>query len=594
MKLLLRAARLALSAVVVSTVVPACYTAGGGTPPPTKSFYFPTGLAVSTGGNVLYAANSDFDLQWNGGTLQSYDLFQIRNDAATLIEDNLACAASPDPAQCPTPALPFIEPWQPNCAQGLPPPPTNDLSGEGLLLGEACAPAIDSSTYVRDSAIIGAFATDLQVSRVPDPGNPGGFLPSSRLYAPVSGNATVTWAALTPDVPGAAPSEPSSLSSFAPFALGCGTRTDARCDGDHAAGDNPSDPGDTRGLTLPGEPFGMAQSQDGTALVVTSETSTDTSVLSSGLGSSEVIAPQPTMQFILQGVPNGGVGVAAVPHDPLGGYTRCEDVGDQQPCIRQAFLQTYRDSTELDLLRYYDDYGASLRRPFLEKERAYTINSNLPGTDSRGIAIDASERIACEAQPGLTAAETVACAQLPARVFIANRAPATIVVGTIGASSASGDGTYDPDLFQPKGNISLPIGPSKVYLAPVVMHRADGTPFYQLELFVVCFDTDTIFVIDPEQAFNLLLAPIGIITTGVGPYALAFDPFSLEDAATNAVIPPDTRPGASAGLLPYRFAYVASFTQSYVQMIDLDLDAPEGGSFPIVYTLGKPTPPKGQ
>jgi hypothetical protein len=591
MKLLLRAARLALSAVVVSALVPACYTAGGGTPPPTKSFYFPTGLAVSTGGNVLYVVNSDFDLQWNGGTLQSYDLFQIRQDAATLIEANVACSAAAHPSLCPAPALPFIQPWLPNCAQGLPPPPTNDLSGEGLLLGEACAPVVDSSTYERDSAIIGAFATDLQVSIVAAPPLVGQSGPSTRLYAPVSGNATVTWADVTADDPGMPPAEPSQLSSYPPFALSCGVRVDARCAGDHAAGNNPSEPGNTRGATLPGEPFGLAQSQDGSALVVTSETSPETSLLSTGLVASQY--PTPSMQFVLTGVPNGGVGVTAVPHDPLA-VTRCEDVSDQPPCVRQAFLQTSRASTELDLLRYYDDDGASERRPFLEKDRAYTINSNLPGTDSRGIAIDPSPRLACEAQPGLTAAQKVACAQLPARVFIANRTPATIIVGTIGAPSGSGDGTYDPDLFQSKGNIPLPVGPSKVYLAPVIMHMADGTPHYQLELFVVCFDSSTIFVIDPDDAFNLLLSPIGIITTGAGPYAIAFDPFSLEDAATNAVVPPDTRQGANPALLPYRFAYVASFTQSFVQMIDLDLNAPEGGSFPIVYTLGKPTPPKGQ
>jgi hypothetical protein len=594
MKLLLRAARLALSAVVVSALVPACYTAGGGTPPPMKSFYFPTGLAVSTGGNVLYVANSDFDLQWNGGTLQSYDLFQIRRDAATLIHANIACSASADPAQCVAPALPFVDAWLPNCALGLPPPPTNDLSGEGVLLGEACAPAVDSSKYVRDSAIVGAFATDLQTSLVPDPASPGGFLPSTRLYAPVSGNATVTWADITRDELAVAPSEPSTLSSYAPFTLNCGARTDSRCDAAHGAGDDPSEPGNTRGLTLPGEPFGLAQSQDGTALVVTSETEAETSLLSSGLPApANVVAPHPAMQFIVQEVPNGGVGLAAIPHDPLA-VTRCEDVADQQPCVRQAFLETYRDSTELDLLRYYDDLGASLARPYLQKEQAFTINSNLPGTDSRGIAIDASPRIACEAQPGLTAAEKLICAQLPARVFIANRAPASIVVGTLGAFSASGDGTYDPDLFQAKGNLPMPVGPSKVYLAPVIMHRSDGTPFYQLELFVVCFDTNTLFVIDPEDAFNLLLSPIGIITTGGGPYALAFDPFSLQAAATNAVVPTDARQDSSLGLLQYRFAYVASFTQSYVQMIDLDMEAPEGGSFPIAYTLGKATPPKGQ
>src|SRR5580658_9331723 len=158
-RLLIGSARVLAGVLAVGWASPGCYAGSGGTAPPASSFYYPVGLGVSSGGNVLYVANSDFDLQWNGGTLQSYDLFQIRNDAATLIQDNLACAASPDPAQCAAPALPFIEPWLPNCALALPPPPTNDLSGEGLLLGEACAPAIDSSTYVRDSAIIGAFAT---------------------------------------------------------------------------------------------------------------------------------------------------------------------------------------------------------------------------------------------------------------------------------------------------------------------------------------------------------------------------------------------------------------------------------------------------
>src|ERR1700691_6396641 len=90
-RLVLQAAFVLPGVAGVGVLSPACYSSGaGGTDPPTTTFYFPTGLAVSTGGNVLYVANSDFDLQWNGGTLQSYDLFQIRNDAATLIQDNLA------------------------------------------------------------------------------------------------------------------------------------------------------------------------------------------------------------------------------------------------------------------------------------------------------------------------------------------------------------------------------------------------------------------------------------------------------------------------------------------------------------------------
>jgi hypothetical protein len=590
MTLLLRAARLALGAAVVSAAIPACYTAGGGTAPPTNTFYFPTGLAVSQGGNVLYAINSDFDLQWNGGTLQSYDLFQIRQDTAALIQANLSGSNTPPPN------IPFIDAWLPNCPFN-PPPPTNDLSGEGLLLGEACAPAVDSTQYVRDSAIVGAFATDLQTSRFAQ----GGVAAGTRLLAPVSGNATVTWADVGIDDPTVPPNEAvdqgqcaqAGTSAQSPFTLCCGPRVDNRCDSLHATGNDTSQPGDTRLLTMPGEPFGLGQSEDGTVMAVTSETDTKTSLLTTGFD--PLSAPvSPALQFVLDQMPNGGVGLAAVPHDP-NAVIRCEDVGDQYPCVRQAFLQVNRGNTEVDLLRYYDDLGASLYRPFLEKERAYSINTNAGGSDARGIAIDPSQRIACEATATSAAAKLSCAEQYPARVFIANRTPPSIVVGQIGRVSDSGDGTYDPDQLIFTGNVSLTAGPSRLYLAPVVMTFPDGQGHYVLRLFVVCFDTSTIFVFDPNDLGNPTATPEALIYTGAGPYALAFDPFSMQDVATNAVVPVDPRAPASLALKRYRFAYVASFTQSYLQMIDLDDDTqyPETWEH-VVFTLGKPTPPKGQ
>ena len=582
MTLLLRAARLALGAAVLYAATPACYSAGAGTAPPTSSFYFPTGLAVSAGGNVLYAVNSDFDLQWNGGTLQTYDLFQIRQDTAALIQANLSGSSTPPPN------IPFIDPWLPNCPYN-PPPPTNDLSGNGLLLGEACAPAVDSTQYVRDSVIIGAFATDLQLSVS------GG----TRLFAPVAGNATVTWADVGADDPTAAPNESvdqaqcaSGGSAQSPFTLCCGTRVDNRCADDHAAGDNPSELGNTRGLTMPGEPFGLAQSEDGTAMTVTSETDTKTSLLTTGFGESSRAAPTPALQFVLDGLPNGGVGLTAVPHDPLA-VTRCEDNGDQQPCVRQAFLQTNRSSAEVDLLRYYADDGSTLYRPFLQKERAYSINTNSSGTDSRGIAIDPTPRMACEAQAS-GPDQMAECARLPARVYIANRTPPTIVIGQLGGPSDSGDGTYDPDRLVFTGNVSLTVGPSKLYLAPVVVTGADGKGHYALRLFVVCFDSNSIFIYDPADLGNPAASPENIVYTGRGPYAIAFDPFSMQDVATNAEVPVDGRlPGTA--LKRYRFAYVASFNHSYLQVIDLDDNTPNPETWEhIVFTLGKPTPPKGQ
>jgi hypothetical protein len=75
----------------------------------------------------------------------------------------------------------------------------------------------------------------------------------------------------------------------------------------------------------------------------------------------------------------------------------------------------------------------------------------------------------------------------------------------------------------------------------------------------VC-STRPCFVIDPETAFE------NVIRTAPGPFAMAFDPFTLDGVAKNEQVAFDTRdPGR--GLRRYRFAYLASFTQSFVQVI---------------------------
>jgi hypothetical protein len=564
MTLLLRAGRLLLGAVVAAAATPACYNAGGGMAPPPASFYFPTGLAVSAGGNVLYAVNSDFDLQWNGGTLQSYDLFLIRQHAAQLVQ---AIASSTSPP----PSIPLLEPWQGGLCPGHPPPPTNDQSGIGVPLGEACAPPVDSTFYERDSAVLGAFATDLQLAPPPGTGQP-----ATRLFAPIRGNGTITWADVAPDT-GTPPVEGQP---FPPFSLQCGTRVDGRCDGEHQTGDDPNAIGDTRHTTLSGDPFGMAQSEDGTALVVTSLTAQQTSVLTTGLGATPVV--DPAMQFVLGGMPSGGNGIAAVPHDPGAGYTRCEDDADAPPCVRPAFLQTNTGAGEIDLIRYYDDDGSTLHRPFIQKEAVYPLTLQSGGTDFRGIAIDPTPRIACEASAA-TPAQKTACAQKAARVFIASRTPPALVLGEIGQPVHGGG--YDPDALAITGLVPMPNGPSRVYLAPIV----DQAGRYELRVFVVCFDSNLVWVFDPEAgAFE------NAIPTGTGPYAMAFDPFDLTQVATHATVPIDPRQPADLALKRYRFAYVASFTHSYVQVLDLDDSMPSQQTFEsVVYTLGKPTPPKG-
>ena len=581
----LRAGQLLLSAAVAGAVTPSCYSAGAGTSPPPNTFYFPVGLAVSRDGNFLYAANSDFDLQWNGGTLQSYNLAALKRDTINLIQWNLK--GTP-----PSPALPLT----------LPPSPLNGMGGcravppgNGVPLGQSCSPPADSTRYNVDSVIIGAFATDLQFSTV---------TPGNRLFMPVRGNASLTWADVNPTT----------------GQIDCGQDRggDNRCDSRHQAG-SADEPNNTRMQSMPGEPFGMAQTMDGTAIAITHQTDTKASLLLSGLGPGKPI--DPSMQFVLDGLPTGGIGLAAVPHDvDLLGNPPCEITSDTLPCVRPAFLETNRNTAEIDLLRYHDDDmtgdSSSNHRPFLQREGVLLISSNAIGTDSRGIVIDPTPRLACKAAGG----DPATCAKLPARVFFASRTPPALAIGEIGGTPSTGGG-YDPDRLVLTGNVPLPSGPSNVYLAPII----DQTGRFSVRVFVTIFDpVNQIAVYDPDGG-NL-----DLINVGQGPFAMAFDPYLDHDVlskkgqvvSSEALMMSNTAMDTSGAtpdtqatmhfvaehaavhtdpqlmgtpIANYRFAYVANFTQSYVQVIDLDNSQPTTDTFEqVVFTLGLPTKPKGQ
>ena len=247
----------------------ACYNTGDGRAPPLRSLYFPVGLKVSHGGNVLYAANSDFDLQYNGGTLQSYDLRLIRQHAQLAIID-------------PTnPALPLTRPPAPGCP-GSPPVLKAGSGTERQPLGETCAPPIDSTVYVRDAVVIGAFATDLLLSEPParlvvqqpklradDPAPPAGNSSFDRLFLPVRGSATLTWASVQRDSFADAPRPEDTPDTFLPFQLRCGKDATNRCDRVHQVGEDADEEGNTRRITMPGEPVAAAFSEVGASVVIT-------------------------------------------------------------------------------------------------------------------------------------------------------------------------------------------------------------------------------------------------------------------------------------------------------------------------------------
>ena len=597
-------AYLALAALGVGAVAAvACYpAAGNGVDPPALSFYYPVGLVVSRGGTVLYAVNADFDLQWNGGTIQSLDLHLIRRHAVMAINDptdpNLPLAFPPPDGGNP-------------CPNG--PPVTTTLNDGGVIPGWACAPPTNASFYMRDSVAVGAFATDIQLSTITNPNVTG----KSRLFTPIRGDASLTWADIVDDLPTQVPMASDTPDTYPPFRLDCGIRdSHHRCDAIHKTGNDPTQTGDTRLLTLPGEPFGMAQSEDGTSIVVTHQSSTDSTLFTS-FTPGALFPPEyaddagagnllPAIQFIVGNVPNGGVGIAAVPHTPEA-FAECIAGPSSAACRavfpRPAFLQTSRSSPTASLIRFYSDQGDIIPdsgadalpvsdpfRPFIQDEIDFPLNVNATGgtTDyARGIAIDPSPRIRCRAQlknsdPNYNA-ELLSCAQLPARVFIASRQPPSLIIGQIGEPITEA-GAYDPDLVIFTGSVPLPAGPSGVKIAPVV----DAHGNYALRVFVVCFDSSRLIDYDPDQ--GLIEADIPV---GIGPFALAFDPFDYTQAAQGKPVGVDPR-DADLSLKTYRFGYIGSFSQSYMQVVDLDNSTADKSTWgTVVYTVGVPTNPVG-
>ncbi len=574
-----------------------CYATGAGTDPPLDRLYFPVGLAVSHGGNVLYALNSDFDLQYNGGTIQSLDLLKMRRDAVLAMHRPYH------------PSLPLERPVESYLLGDA----AKDLSCDDLRLtgrrfdqtarplGQECAPPVRASAYVKDAAIIGAFGTDLQISTdltnvSPAEGEPKATVhrENDRLFAPLRGSASILWINVRNDVSGAPD-----------FTLQCGKNAQNRCAAEHFTGNDPdNEPGNTRGLALPGEPFGLAQSVDGRSLVVTHQNDTKVTLVSTGFDAScrnggGSVCTRPAIQFVADGVRTGGTAVTAIPYDRDAFVSKNE-------VPKPAYLGTSRLVAELGLFREYADEAAgtssSLRRPFLARERAYPLTISSGGTDSRGIVLDPTPRIACKARvlpenpsasPPRTAAmvarDRLACARKPLRAFIANRTPAALIVAELGTDVGGGnDDTFDPERLTFFDSVPLTAGPSKVFLAPIVDARGN----YALRVFAVCFDASTIYVIDPDTR-----EVENTIRVEAGPYALAFDPFDIEDVALRKSVPVDVgvpllrEPG---NLHKYRFAYVASFTKSTVQLIDLDNSLTKKDTFErIVYNVGEPTLPKG-
>jgi len=155
---------------------------------------------------------------------------------------------------------------------------------------------------------------------------------------------------------------------------------------------------------------------------------------------------------------------------------------------------------------------------------------------------------------------TMSCAATPLDVYVANRAPPTLILGQSQPTPSSTSSDDAPILNQ---NQPVSIGPSRVVVGNVLTPGPGGTKILARRVFIICFDSQQIFVYDPDaRRFE------AVIRTGRGPHSLAVD---------------ETR-----GL-----GYVGHFTDSYIGVVGLDQGNPNTYG-KMILTIGQPVAPRAQ
>jgi hypothetical protein len=620
------APRAATTLLLLAGLLPvACFPPGEGIAPPGDRVYFPVGLSVDDEREFLFVVNSDFDLQFNAGTVQSWDLNALRARVPHYCESDTDCdypnevcdlvPASEDvknddrehyidndgaPSHWCVPTGPYNPQdevlrysrpcrefgeqserdqalYPGRCAYIDPVYPQdeeNPTRPENPILPER---AIDH----RRAAIIGAFATDMiRRSRPQAPLGwdlPMGNTYDERLFIPVRGDASLHWIDVEEGK------------------LYCGQGDQGgTCDGEHRAGDRAEEENTRGDGRLGPEPFGIDADEDGFTLLVSNQTSGAVGLFSHRRTVREVVDPDtgdrtiestirwdegPEFAFREGGLPDRPIGVANVPA-PL---ARPTSGRERLP----GYLVSFRNAAAVFLLRVYDDAAADPARPYTRSYESQTILTNSSGVDSRGLAVDsfhrkAEERAclerhgidpACARSPEFPGCEAAlepdfqSCleraAAVPLEVFISNRAPSSLVLGRSQAR-VSDSVTSDLPSFGPL-SIPLDIGPSRVFGGDIVNELGER----ERRIFVTCFDSRRIAVYDPERRRIETE-----IVTGRGPHAFALD---IDNDGLNGD--------------DHAYAYVGHFLDSYVGVVDLD-QRHRGMYGAMIATVGKPTPPR--
>lgn len=552
------AKRFALAAAAIVWSASGCYSTGEGPEPKPNALYFPVGILPSPGGNALYVVNSDFDLQYNGGTVEAYSLHEIRDIA-------LRPFWAPEPGDDPS-----------DPCFGLGPNPNP------ILYPGTCGPldlnrppprSVPYGPFFKASAKIGAFATDVvmachsvdsaQSGATADCTRGGVAAGGARLFVPVRGDRSLTFFDVDDDREGGVQT----------FKLDCGqTANSGECSDAFRAGIDPGE--NTRGVTMPAEPFGVSVSDRGDSVVVTHQASgsgslslftTQTRTTADGepvIGA--VIDTKPKLEFVLSGLPGSATGITALPTPGIDAF-----LGFETTNYQPGFAVSYRLFPQVDVVRFFDDRFAAPERPFLQRTSTFGLPPTPSAFDSRDVTVDAtpsSEHAICERTCRAGATQDMGaclrkCADTPLDIYVSNRLSANLPGALLTGEVRQPNGTGSGETLTFFDSFPLSTGPSRIVIGRI-HDRRDPPGQFRKRVFVVCFDARTVIVYDPAER-----RVDGVIRTGRGPHAFVMDPI-------------------------YPIAYLGHFTDSYIGLVDLDQS--HGTTFgTIVTTIGIPVAPQG-
>jgi hypothetical protein len=554
-----------------------CFSPGQGVEPPLSRLYFPVGLALNRAPRTdcngvevsvqrpatrLYVANSDFDLQFNGGALQAYDLERLRRlipRECSADEDCLAgesCDLEPTAANGNAPSHWCVSASGEPCgAFGEKGSASRWIQPGRCGFVDPNQPQDGSPPLIVASVGIGAFATDvIYRSRPPDADcneRAGG-----RLFVPVRGDATLHFIE----------SDDDTKTARTGFELDCGQdRNHGDCDQTHRAGANADE--SPRALRMPPEPYALDATPDGRAVAVTHQTQGAVSLFVNDWDAGDLRPP--VLEFVLGGLPTAAMNVASIPEPALVSESPARGSPvDYQP----GFLVTFANAPFIKLLRYFADSPhadpSNPSRPFLVDSGTVTVSANSGSFDSRGVGLDPTERRACEASCPATPWEgddplsarrpcLSRCAAVQLGVYVGDRTPNSLLVG---ATQPNASVTSSDDMPRFYDSIPMPIGVSRVVVGNII--DLDGQA--RRRIFAISFDQRRVSIYDPEARVVEKW-----IETGRGPHALVID----QDPARS-----------------FSWGYLGHFTDSYLAVVDLDRRHAHYGQ--IVLTLSAATPPR--